>query len=287
VTLAEKKLFTVSEHGTELSNKNIKKIIYTMLQEIVMICEENGICYYLSGGTLLGAIRHQGFIPWDDDIDINIPRPDCEKLMRISKEKLKNSILIGASEDNPTGCEYWRVYDFNTIVFDSGGENLRTYPLFIDIFPIDGLPSSFIGTKIFYFIINCIRKMMRISKLDKWSKANTKGAYIFHVLVGPIIKKIGYKKWFYLLQKVQTHYGYEESAYVGVTTCRKHTIVERVKKEVYGIPVKVQFEGSDFNAPADYNTYLMQLYGDYMKIPSIEKQVSVHEFKCYMRKGEV
>ena len=100
-----------SNCGEEVSLEEVKSKLVDMLLVLADYCEKNGIRYYLSGGTLLGAIRHKGFIPWDDDIDINMPRPDCEKLQKISGVVIGNYKLLLPSGNAVCVKHFLRLYD--------------------------------------------------------------------------------------------------------------------------------------------------------------------------------
>ncbi len=105
------KKMTKADCGAELPQSAARAIQLDMLQTLAQFCDENSLRYYLSGGTLLGAIRHRGFIPWDDDIDINIPRPDCERLLALTGGKLGSYVFTGPDMDGfcPV-CECFRLY---------------------------------------------------------------------------------------------------------------------------------------------------------------------------------
>ncbi len=275
--------------GRSMSRDESRQVQIKILDTVVDFCNKNDIRYYLSGGTLLGAIRHKGFIPWDDDIDINIPRPDCERLYRLSKGKIGKYIL--ARPDTSCfwmGCGFFRVYDFDTVVEDFLGGATKKYPayypIFIDIFPIEGLPEGKLQTNFHYLKIIALRKMQRSAGLEHMMARSFK-AHIFHVISRIPAKMIGYKKWSMAIQRVATKYKFDDSKYVGVMTAAVHTTEEKVLKADYIKSVPVEFENKLYNAPGNYDTYLTQLYGDYMKMPPIEKQASHHDFNMYWRKG--
>jgi len=269
--------------GDIMSLEELQKIQLKMLKTFADFCIENDIRYYLSGGTLLGAIRHQGFIPWDDDVDVNVPRPDCVKLQKLSCGHIGRYILQKPSASSPYHAECWRLYDPSVVIVNSlgGTSKIPVYQAaFIDIFPIEGLPSSKTCIYLHYVKLVCIRKLLHCALLRHWSGKNL-ATKLFHFIVGPFAKIVGYKNWYRWLQTTAEKCSFDDSEFIGVMTAQVHTTEETMKKQEYIVSIPVIFEGIEFSAPSNFDVYLTQLYGDYMKIPPKEKQVSHHSFKVY------
>ena len=282
-------VFNKEHCGQPISAEESQKIQLNMLDALAEYCDTHDLHYFLSGGTLLGAVRHKGFIPWDDDIDVNMPRPDCEKLFSASKGRIGEYILTGPDMDGfAPCCESYRLYNFKTVIESFAGgaakKNPIYYPIFIDIFPIEGLPDTDKKTKRHYRKLVVLRKMQRASAL-KHMQAKTLAAHVFHLVSWVPAKLIGYKRWSKWVQQTVQKYSFEKSEYVGVMTAPVHTTEERVKKAPYMDAVEVSFEGKKYHAPGNYDTYLSQLYGNYMKMPPKEKQQSHHQFNMYWRKA--
>ncbi len=280
--------FTKDDCGKEMTMAESRQVQIRMLDAVAAFCDAHGLRYYLSGGTLLGAIRHHGFIPWDDDIDINMPRPDLEEFYRLTKGNL-NGYKLAKPDMNGFAwcCESYRLYDLNTVIESFvGGTDMkhpRYCPVFIDIFPIEGLPEDEKTTKRHYQKIEIFRHLQRVASLKNMAGSNLK-AHIFHIVAMIPAKLVGYKRWAIAVQKVATTYHFDDQKYVGVMTAPFQTLSEKVLKEDYLPYVDVTFEGKTYHGPANYDTYLSQLYGDYMKLPPKEKQVSHHFFNLYWRK---
>ena len=113
------------------NDEELKAALLRMLLSFDKFCKKHGLTYYLSGGTLLGAVRHKGFIPWDDDIDINMPRPDCEKLMALSGGKISDFTLVEPNNLPETFAYHWKLYNDEILVSKrsrNGGINKKIYP---------------------------------------------------------------------------------------------------------------------------------------------------------------
>ena len=273
--------------GAPASRSDSRSMQLNMLDLIVDFCEQHNLRYYLSGGTLLGAIRHKGFIPWDDDIDINMPRPDAEKLYRLAGGRIgKYELTRGGEDPYSPACMWYRLYCPEIIIenFFGGASDTPFYhPLFVDIFPIDGFPESDLASRLYSWKLIFIRKMLGVSWHDRVIAKNKK-AFIAHVIAFLPSKIVGYKNWNKWFQREVRRYDFDSCKYVGVTSTVQYLPREKVPKREYLEPVPVEFEGKLYAAPGNYDQYLSQLYHDYMKLPPAEKQKSDHSFNMYWKK---
>lgn len=268
------KKFSVENLGEKTTPEEMKERLLEMLCFFDKFCEENNLTYYLSGGTLLGAIRHKGFIPWDDDIDVNMPRPDCERLMELASQgKLDRYVLLEPNYTDYRHAYHWKLYDCSILVRKNNKG--APYPIFMDIFPIEGLPDTETGNEKHFRIIGrwkvLARALFRKKKFygKEWYKK------LYHGMIAAIASCYGKEKLFNHVVKIMKSIPYETSEYIGVMATNVHTTEERVRKEEYTPVIKVSFEGKMFSAPAGYDTYLRQLYGDkYMELPPVEMRVS-------------
>ena len=257
-----------------------KEKLVEMLSAFDAFCKENGLRYYLSGGTLLGAIRHKGIIPWDDDIDINMPRPDCEKMQELAGNRIGKYELMAPNYEKAYHAYHWKLYDDSILVGkrmgNSGKLGKKVYPIFMDIFPIDGLPDTEEGNIEHYKQIIYRKKWANLN----WAKRNPYRNPIKKLkraILTFIAKRKGVETCFNAVIDHAKSIPFEEAEYIGVMMTNVHTTEERVKKSEYLPVVEVEFEGKMFPAPANYDTYLRQLYGDkYMELPPVHKRITRH-----------
>lgn len=274
-----------------LTLKEIQKIEYDILKKFIKFCEKYELRYYLGGGTLLGAIRHKGFIPWDDDIDINMPRPDFMKMVSLLKnKKILEEDLQGLGIGSYFLDENYiypitKIYDKKTKIEIKKLNKQYDMGLWIDIFILDGMPENQIIRRLLFFkykfLIDC--NVACITKLG--IKRRNRLITILQYLVSPgilFIRKVGSKYFVEKLEKFGLKYDYDKAFEIGVWGGRAG-YKEAMIKEKYIKAIKVDFNGEKFNAPSNYDYYLKCLYGEYMKLPPINEQIPKHEIKVYWR----
>lgn len=264
----------------EVSREESKRIMLDLLKDIALVCDNNNIRYYLAAGTLIGAIRHQGFIPWDDDIDIEISRPDYDRFIGLYRKKGKFSICAPFEKDSI--YLYAKVYDDRTLVYEDGVDYSRFNPLgiSIDIFPIDGQP----GKEHNDDFLRQVKVRRIISFLFGYSISSLKIGSLKGKLL-KIICRIFSKNFFsYLYIKSVTRYSFTDSPMAGfVAPYRGYDVKHRHNRDVYRDRVKVKFEDDEFWAPIGYDEYLRDVYGDYMQLPPIEQQQTHHYYKAFWK----
>lgn len=258
--------------------KDLEKLKMTqlnILQDIDVICKNNKLNYYLVGGTLLGAIRHKGFIPWDDDIDIAMPRKDLNKLEEILNTEYNTEYFV----QNPQTDKYYlryitKVRKKGTRLVEEAVEHVdMNHGVYIDIFPLDKISNK--NKKIIDFRAylgkyarNLKRKKVTGSKHEKGLKLyiNTLLA-----LVLPIKVIDRFVDWMYQMSNSDSNHFYTN--FGSKYGWRKQTFHE----SVYGDGLSLKFEDRYFQAPEKWETILESLYGDYMALPSDDNKVSGHK----------
>lgn len=267
----------------DLENKNIKLlhgVCLEIIKEFVNICEQEGLTYYLSGGTLLGAIRHKGFIPWDDDADFSMPRDDYEKFLEIAPQKLSPKYkIVNFKVDKKYQYYITRIQDLETKVIETriSNDNRYTYAS-IDIFPLDGTPNNLLLRKIYFFRVMMHRAMMSLSykdSIDPDRKRSLKERILLSLLlILPTDKIFNGDKEKYKIDKIMRNHKIELSENIGCLMGAYRTN-QIVPKKFFGNGRYYKFETINLRGPELYDEYLKQMYGDYMKLPS-ESNRKVH-----------
>lgn len=253
----------------EISFEESKKLELDILLDIHKFCEENGLSYFLAYGTLIGALRHKGFIPWDDDIDIQMPRADYNKLIETYKSDRYTLIKPGSAR---AVHSFVKIIDERTVKiepeYDYKNGNLG---IDIDIFPIDGAPQDDAQYDKWF------NKLRRIYRNYVYAMKKPEGSFK-HVAKVKLIKLFLKKPEYYLRKAEELHrlYPYESSQYVAAVESCFNGKGNRVKAECFDGFTLVPFEGYQLRAPLGYDTVLRSLYGDYMKMPPADKQVTHH-----------
>ena len=253
-----------------------------MLKYIDDVCKKNNIKYFLDCGTLLGAARHQGFIPWDDDIDILVDRQDYKKLLSLLSNK-KSQYRALSMYNTP---EYH--YLFAKLV-DTETELIEDYipikgmGVFIDIFPLDHLPSNKVHRRFVQFYINIMRSALRL-RLEGSQGRNTVGIKHKMVLILSYLFS-GSKEWKGLMNKLDLYLlkNANRNTKVKVDVVSSTKPYRDVPAAYFDDSVMLKFEDGYYPAPKAYKEYLTILYGDYMTLPPENARVSNHDFKAYMR----
>lgn len=240
-----------------------------MLEDFSEYCRIHGLRYYMAGGTLLGAVRHKGFIPWDDDVDVIMPRPDFEKMIdTFWREGMAGYCLVDDYHDMDSARPFAKLESKEIqVVYKLFREPQK---MWIDIFPMDGMPEDNEELK---------RHMKKIKKLDwrMWQAASLK-----QHIENPVKRAAKTLLFFPYIMRGMLYYSrkitacakkypYESCRYVGCASGR-YGVRERIEKSEFEETVLLEFEGKLFSAPKGYDTYLRNLFGDYMKIPGEEER---------------
>lgn len=247
------------------------------------MCEENGISYFLCGGTLLGAVRHNGYIPWDDDIDIMLLRPDYLKLLSVL-ESSDTYRCLSMYNQNDYFYPFAKVVDLSTEIIEKNSDyKIQNYGVYVDIFPIDSLPNDNEKRHVYYQRMLKIRKAYYLSLSKKIPTVGNPLRYAPKFCLWIFSRIKGWKYWLSKIEELANMYSNENSEYVGCVVAG-YGEKETYHRFLYDKQIRVPFEEYIFAIPQGYDEYLTCLYGDYMKLPPIEQRVTRHDFIAYLRK---
>ena len=251
-----------------------------ILEATADFCEKNGLKYLLAYGTLLGAIRHKGFIPWDDDIDIMMPRQDYEKLLQLWQDDDRYQVLeCRKNRDYP--YQFAKVCMADTYMVEKDVTVSYDMGLYIDIFPCDEVPSDPRKTGAMVKHLARLEKMRMysMSPQEKLLRGDSRWN-LDRKLLFWILKGVGPHKLSLKIDRIARRFQNGGNVYGGFLSTRYP------RREVqpltnFGETVMLEFEGKQFRAPAAYDAVLRLLYGDYMEFPPEEERVLKHGFSLW------
>jgi len=257
--------------------EDMKLIQLDIMDKIHIFCEENNISYCLSHGSLLGAVRHKGYIPWDDDIDIFMKRDDYEKFCKEFPlyQNIYNLKLANTDTEVYYGRAMSKVFDDRTILMEPnyiGDDNLGVN---IDIWPLDGAPSDSTQRKKHLKRIEFIKKIF-YGRIVRASDCKGLHQKIIHFLLLPLSSKKLVHKIIYL----QKQYPFNSSDLV---SCYVDPYKKFFRREWFSDRVLVPFEDRKYYIPVNAHEILSELYGDYMQLPPFEKQQPHHLVNVYWK----
>jgi lipopolysaccharide cholinephosphotransferase len=245
------------------------------LDKVDELCRQNEIRYSLGGGTLLGAIRHKGYIPWDDDVDIMMPRPDYEKFLNLFLDGFGHMKIQHYKNSKYCLKPFAKVYDDRTVL----KERFQECGVYIDVFPIDGLPEE---TSLIPFIEEYQYQLSRLHRSTSTFKFN----HNLWVGLKEVCKRVidpPRRVVVENFEKFITQFPFESSVYAGAITGR-YAEKEHMEADVFKTYIDVPFEGRTYKSIANYDAYLKKHYGDYMKLPPKEQQISNHDYRVWWKK---
>lgn len=258
--------FVAGEPSAEI--RELQRVELGLFKKFADFAAEYGIEYFALGGTLLGAVRHKGFIPWDDDMDIGLPREDYDRLLELCAAVEVPFELHHHLNDSACMRYFARLEDPSVRVLRVGWDPPEVTSAWIDVFPLDGMPSNFLAQYVQKFRILYRRTMFRCATPGKPNNLSEERPWYERVLICakrilPLHKVLGFDRQWHKLDRCLRRYSYTESDYL-VNALGHWKFREMFPKSCYGEGVDYEFEDTTIHGPVDFDTVCTQLYGDYM-----------------------
>lgn len=254
-----------------------QRYILHVLREVTRVLEEMKIPYFMQGGTMLGAIRHEGFIPWDDDVDLGIPRADYDRLLKEVSAHLPENLELRTYDDETDHHYYFaRIVDTRYQIRRMGSIEERLENIWVDLFPLDGMPNGLVSRQWHKLRLLMTRLKFHLSCFEKVNIKRPGRPLVERIIIKiAMITRVG--KWWNTrkqldkLDRLLKKYSPEKSDYlVNFTGQTSFKFNEMFKKEIYGAGKEYPFEDMTLVGPEQYDAYLKSLYGDYMTPPRVE-----------------
>lgn len=268
-----------------IENDDIKPMVNNILISFKQFCDKHDIYFFLAYGTLIGAIRHQGFIPWDDDIDLLMKKDQIDKLKKIVKlnktnyidEEKRYAILFPLDEGNI--YPFIKIIDTKTIVYEKNISHKYALGLWIDIFELENCPDSIKECKKLSKKQRFYNKMNEIMIAGNIKDTKFKVLFVLSRPIKLLFSILGFSTSFWV-KKMMNLAPKEKTKNLGCV-CFGSCVRDRNPVEIFDKKINVQFEGNSYYAPSNYDYCLRKFYGNYMKIPPKEKQIK-HDFEAYL-----
>ena len=259
--------------------------LYEIYAEFAKVCDRHGLRYYAFAGTLLGAIRHNGFIPWDDDLDVAMPRPDYERFIEIAQKELPEHLKFVYWKNTPEfNYLFGKIQDSRkdvVLMLEQSSGSMLSNGIYIDIFPIDGYPQGKLYRTFIKYRDLFLLPIERFH-LYAWKHLSKRGKLVWVIgsVVSLIVPWLRTQRQFMLLhERVLKQTPYEDSELVSDVGLRYNVLSQPVlPKEAWGKQTIRSFYGNQIAIQQDPIKYLQQKFGDYMKLPPKKSRHPSHQY---------
>lgn len=248
-----------------------------LLKTFSEICEKHELRYFIIGGTLLGAIRHKGFIPWDDDVDVAMPRKDYKKLLEVTGNELNQDMrIVHTGNDKEYRYSFARISTKKMQIINRSANIPRIEDAWIDIIPMDGLPKNRIRRTLHKIHMLFWRSLNQIAQYDELVDQKRKRGFVGTLMVRVAGLKIfrgiiSYRKCLAHLDRVLEKYSYDDCDTV-INYVAAYGFTETFLKKAMGKGKKYLFEDDYFVGPEDGDYVCKTIYGDYMTLPPVSER---------------
>lgn len=261
----------------KISIEEQKRLQMAIMDYVDAFCRQNDIHYTISGGTLLGAVRHGGYIPWDDDIDIQMLRNEYDLFTRLwnSKSGHGHFELVNIESGNSMGYPFGKIHDTRTITLVDG---LKRTGVFVDVFPMDGIVDERDFRKRHAQMLRLYDERSKVFEIMKWKYGHLSWKSRLRLLLTRIPRK-SYNEIAEDMDALARQYSTDGNyvfEMVAGTLCKRP-----IPTEVFHSYKDIAFEDRLYMSVSDTDTYLTNTFGDYMTLPPEEKRVSHHGFESY------
>ena len=254
-----------------------------MLKLFADICTKHGLRYYLLGGTLLGAVRHKGFIPWDDDVDVCMPRKDYQHFIELAKTELPKRYYIDNYDLSPDYYYAWaRICSRGMKVINHMANIPRIEPIFIDVIPLDGFPDPGIERTLhklrlsFWWNLNQVLQFDKLVDQKRQRGKLEKAAIAFVAWFKWLGKILSFKTCLKKLNEILCRYPYDSDTKEIINYLAAYGFQETFLRESFEEGREYEFEGLEFIGPKDYDHVCRTIYGDYMTLPPEDQRNKHH-----------
>lgn len=273
----------------EISATEARQLMLDLLQHIDTLCKNHGIRYTLSDGTLIGAVRHKGFIPWDDDIDISMLREDYDKFREgfDTWEHAPHLELLDFRKDADIMFPFFKICDRRTEM-QMARNSKRPIGINIDVFPLDAIPGGRLRGHLFIRLCYFLKQCQSLANRERWhSKKLTMAESLIRTMFRVLTFGAPVSFFCRLQQWVASHYKGKNCPWTANVTWRTNMKAgpdrDCIPTAAYQEDVELEFEGKKYPCISGYDTYLRKIYGDYMTPPTEQARANVHLFKMWWK----
>jgi len=255
--------------GKIITIEELKSLQLDIMDDIHQFCVENDLRYCLAYGSLLGAIRHGGYIPWDDDIDIMMPRADYERFIELYNRNQSPYRMVSFENSPSYALPFGKVHDSRTKINENLYKGVGTYGIYIDVFPIDGFSNMSIKNKAYY-----LRRIINIKLASSSGRSFLK--YSLMCVVKLLLLPFGIPFVLRRLKKLSTVCDYDSSSRVAYIASMDKGESSIFNRSSFDELILHKFEDREYLIPKGYEDILTNIYGNYMTLPPEEKRISNH-----------